>query len=78
MRMLRDFRCRSCDETFERYIDNNIEQVTCECGGLADRIIGMPRVSLDGTDPSFPGAYDKWARTREDNARIKAKKSYAE
>ena len=76
MRMLRDFRCRSCDETFERYIDNNIEQVTCECGGLADRIIGMPRVSLDGTDPGFPGAYEKWAKTREDNARIKSKRSY--
>ena len=78
MRMLRDFCCRSCEIVFERYIDNNIEQVTCECGGLAERIIGMPRVSLDGTDPSFPGAYDKWARTREDNARIKAKRSYAE
>jgi hypothetical protein len=61
---------------FERYIDNNIEQVTCECGGLADRIIGMPRVSLDGTDPGFPGAYEKWAKTREDNARIKSKRSY--
>jgi hypothetical protein len=78
MRMLRDFRCRSCGETFERYIDNNIEQVTCECGGLADRIIGMPRVSLDGTDPGFPGAYSKWGKVREDNAKIKAKRSYAE
>jgi hypothetical protein len=78
MRMLRDFRCRSCEIVFERYIDNNIEQVTCECGGLADRIIGMPRVALDGTDPGFPGAYEKWGKMREDNARIKAKRSYAE
>ena len=78
MRMLRDFCCRSCEIVFERYIDNNIEQVTCECGGLADRIIGMPRVSLDGTDPGFPGAYEKWGKMREDNARIKAKRSYAE
>ena len=78
MRMLRDFCCRSCEIVFERYIDNNIEQVTCECGGLAGRIIGMPRVSLDGTDPGFPGAYEKWGKMREDNARIKAKRSYAE
>ncbi len=77
-RMLRDFCCRSCEGVFERYIDNNIEQVTCECGGLADRSIGMPRVALDGTDPGFPGAYDKWARVREANARIKSKRSYHE
>ena len=78
MRMLRDFRCRSCDEIFERYIDNNIEQVACECGGLADRIIGMPRVALDGTDPGFPGAYSRWADVREKNAEIKKNKSYYE
>jgi hypothetical protein len=78
MRMLRDFCCRSCGAVFERYIDNNIEQVTCECGGLADRVIGMPRVALDGTDPGFPGAYAKWGKVREDNARIKSKRSYAE
>ena len=77
MRTLRDFLCRSCETVFERYISNDIEQVTCECGGLADRMIGMPRVALDGTDPSFPGAYDRWARVREENARVKAKRSYA-
>lgn len=75
-RMLRDFVCRSCGDTLERFIDNNIEQITCECGGLADRIIGMPNVALDGTNPDFPGAYDKWARIREDNAKIKSKRSY--
>jgi hypothetical protein len=78
MRMLRDFRCRSCEMVVERYIDSNIDKVTCECGGVSDRVIGMPRVALDGTDPSFPGAYGKWARTREDNAKIKSKRSYVE
>ena len=77
-RMLRDYLCRSCETVFERYIDKDIEQVTCECGGLADRLVGMPRVALDGTNPDFPGAYDKWARVREENAKIKAKRSYAE
>jgi hypothetical protein len=76
--MLRDFCCRSCESVVERYIDSNIEQVTCECGGVADRLVGMPRVALDGTDPGFPGAYDKWAKVRENNARIKSKRSYAE
>lgn len=78
MRTLRDFKCGTCDKTFERLIDNNLEQVTCECGGLAQRIIGMPTVHLDGTDPGFPGAYDKWARTREQRAKINSKRSWKE
>jgi len=36
----------------------------------------MPRVALDGTDPDFPGAYNKWATVREENRRIKGKRSY--
>ena len=78
MRMLRDFCCRSCEVVFERYIDSNIEQVTCECGGVADRLVGMPRVALDGTDPGFPGAYSRWADVREKNAAIAKNKSYYE
>lgn len=75
-RMLRDFVCGSCGETIERYINSDIDKVSCECGGIANRIIGMPNVSLDGTDPDFPGAYSRWASVREDNARIKSKRSY--
>lgn len=78
MKTLRDFKCRTCGEVTERFIQNNIEQTTCPCGGLADRMIGMPTVALDGTNPDFPGAYDKWARIREDNAKIKNRRSYAE
>jgi hypothetical protein len=36
-----------------------------------NKIIGMPRIALDGTDPGFPGAYDRWASIREANAREK-------
>lgn len=71
MKLLRDFRCDSCDAEYERYVDSEIHYMICECGEKAHRVIGMPRVALDGTDPSFPGAYDRWARIREDNARIK-------
>jgi DNA-directed RNA polymerase subunit RPC12/RpoP len=74
MRLLRDFKCPECDTTFERFIDSETSVVSCSCGHLAQRIIGMPRVTLDGTDPGFPGAYDHWARIREDNARQKARK----
>ena len=74
MKNLRDFLCGSCGKVEERYIDTDISTVDCVCGGVANRLIGMPRVALDGTDPGFPGAYDKWARVREENARIKAKR----
>ena len=40
------------------------------------RLIGMPRVALDGTDPGFPGAYSKWADVREQNRAVKTKRSY--
>lgn len=66
MRLLRDFVCEECGETTERYVDSEITQCICDCGHTATRIIGMPHVALDGTDPGFPGAYDKWARVRED------------
>lgn len=71
MRQMFDFCCGSCGKVFERLVDSEYRTVECECSGTATRLVGMPTVRLDGTDPSFPGAYDRWARIREDNARIK-------
>lgn len=77
MRQLRDFLCEVCGLEEERYIDTNITQTVCpECGHTMVRLIGMPRIDLDGTDPDFPGAYSKWADIREKNAQIKSKRSY--
>jgi hypothetical protein len=73
---LRDFMCEKCGTVQERFLDGEIVEVACHCGELAKRVIGMPRVALDGTDPGFPGAYEKWARVREENRAILAKKSY--
>ena len=77
MRTLRDFCCEKCGTVQERFVNGQVVEVDCACGAVASRMIGMPRVALDGTDPGFPGAYDKWARVREDRARQNAKKSYA-
>jgi hypothetical protein len=77
MRTLRDFLCERCGIEEERYLDSTITQIVCpECGHTMIRLIGMPKVSLDGTDPGFPGAYEKWANVREQNARVKSKRSY--
>ena len=78
MKLLRDFCCETCGTVQERFVNGQVVEVDCACGQVAKRIIGMPKVMLDGTDASFPGAYDRWARIREDRARQNAKKSYAE
>ena len=66
MKNLRDFHCGQCDRTQERIIDVEVEQVICECGGTARRMIGSPMIQLEGLTGAFPGAHDRWARIREE------------
>lgn len=75
MKLLRDFHCESCGKTQERFIDTSISTIECDCGAIATRIIGMPTISLEGITGAFPGAHDRWARIREDKARIDAAKT---
>ncbi len=76
MRTIRDFVCSDCGQRVEKLVDVEYRTIECpECQGNAVQQMGMPTVRLDGTDPSFPGAYEKWARIREDNARIKSARS---
>ena len=78
MRLLRDFLCTRCGLTTEKYIDADIRTIECDCGHFSERVIGMPTVHLDGTDPGFPTAYAKWANVREQNRRVKTQRSYHE
>lgn len=65
MRLLRDFKCNDGHIT-ERFIDNQIDTVPCRtCGKDAQKTLGLGTIILDGTDPSFPGAWNKWANVRE-------------
>ena len=73
MRILRDFQCPHCEKVQERFVSDEITEIMCDCGEFAYRVIGMPTVMLDGTDPGFPGAWDKWARIREERHRKHAK-----
>lgn len=71
MRVLNDFVCISCGHSEEKLTD--VDQVMCpECGGDATRMMGAPTVRLEGITGAFPGAHHRWAKIREDNARIKA------
>ena len=76
MKTLRDFRCTSCHTETERYIDAYFTEFQCECGGVSRRIIGMPRIGLEGISGAFPGAHHRWAQIREDNAKMKAKRRF--
>ena len=75
MKLLRDFRCHACGLMQERFIDTEVNEVPCGCGGVAIRIIGMPHVSLEGITGAFPGAHERWAKIREDKARQDRSKS---
>lgn len=65
MRVMRDFKCKECSTVKEVFIDNTVEIIGCECGGKMEKMLSVPMVVLDGTDPSLPGAYEKWANDRE-------------
>jgi hypothetical protein len=75
MRVINDFKCTDCGLVTEKYIENTVRVVECECGGKANWVICVPRAQLDGTDPSLPGAYDKWGRDREKRAAQHHKKN---
>lgn len=72
---LYNFRCDKCDYTEERITKMDVFAVTCDCGGLMKRQLSMPTIKLDGTDPGFPGAYDKWGRDRERRRRENDKRN---
>mgnify|MGYP000414472059 CR=1 FL=1 len=48
MRLLRDFFCDHCNTETERYVDSDTKFVSCTCGYDARRVIGMPRIALEG------------------------------
>ena len=57
-------------------IDTEYRTIECpECQGKAVQLMAMPTVRLEGITGAFPGAHEKWARVREENARIKAKRA---
>ena len=76
MRRMYDFKCSEGHIT-EGFVDYETTVINCECGDVANRIISPVRISLDGTDPTYVGAYDKWARTREQQKKIEAKRNEA-
>jgi putative FmdB family regulatory protein len=64
--LLFDFECCDCSYASEELVKSSVHTLPCpECGGALVRQISPVRSRLDGTDPGFPDAYDKWARDHE-------------
>lgn len=72
-----EFQCEAGHIT-EKYIGYETTVVPCEaCGNDAKRIISMPRISLDGTDPVYVTAHEKWAKRHEEKAKLERKQNEA-
>lgn len=64
--ILLDFKCSNCDAVTEHFVPSDTQSMPCACGcDSAGRIISGTSFSLDGTDPGYPTAYDRWATSHE-------------
>jgi hypothetical protein len=75
MKRLRDFQCCACEAMYERFVSDEVKDMICDCGESAFPVITRATIKLEGITGAFPGAHDRWARIREDNARIKARRN---
>ena len=65
---LYDYVCKICNNKFEHFnsIENREDDQECpDCGGQATWFIQPPNIKLNGCDPAFPTAWDKWEKTRK-------------
>jgi putative FmdB family regulatory protein len=73
-----DFRCLTCEHTFEDFVKPDVNPPCPECEGASKRIASAVRINCgDGKDPDFPSSYDKWQKTNKQKTAID-KKFYAD
>ena len=68
-----DFRCLTCLHAFEDFVKPDVNPPCPKCEGVTKRLISAPTIALSGTDPAFPGAYEKWEKKRRAKAAEDAK-----
>jgi hypothetical protein len=68
MMQLNDYQCETCGSVVERFCEVSVPQHCFVCGDTMAKLI-KATFKLDGTDPSFPTAADKWAKRHEKMAR---------
>ena len=55
MRKIRFFKCPYCDEVKEKFVEDEVRMIECECGKTANRMLSAPRCFQNTTGKS-PGA----------------------
>lgn len=65
-----DFKCDN-GHLFENFVEQDVTTSRCGCGANAKKIVSVPKFALDGTDPGFPTAFDRWAKDHEEGAKKK-------
>lgn len=66
MKRIYEFAC-SEGHISEAYVDSEYRTIRCRtCDNTATRIVSKPLVKLEGVTGSFPGAYHKWERKRNE------------
>jgi len=67
---LYDFKCQSCGYTWEDVaVDETARQGCPKCSDIALPIISSVNFRLNGADPAFPTASERWAKRHERAAR---------
>lgn len=56
-------------EAFSRMANRNEEKPCPECGTASKRVFTAVRFKLEGVSGHYPTAYDKWAKTHEQEAK---------
>lgn len=74
--ILYEFKCEDCEHTFEvlTALESRHQIEPCpKCGYDSRMVISPVRSQLDGTDPAFSTAWDRWARIHEQEAKREPK-----
>jgi hypothetical protein len=66
-----DFRCEN-GHLFEDFVEQDVTTSRCGCGANARKVIAQVNFALDGTDPGFPTAWDRWKKDHENAAKVKS------
>ena len=68
MRVINDFHCPKCDTTFEEYMDSDIQETPCKCGGTAKKALAQTSYfKIDGFRMDINSS--QWADARVKNGR---------
>jgi len=73
MKRMYEFAC-NCGQRTEAFVNYEVTEVQCGCGGLAHRVISAPSFNLEGWSGHFPSSYARFERKHTDklNAERKA------